>query len=58
MSRTTGFMDGGSFNLRKREIRFGKGLKEVFSEVEGSLYEYAHTGRAVMDVICRGLRDF
>lgn len=34
-----------------------KGLKEVVGEVEGSLYECLHTGRAVMEVIWKGLRD-
>lgn len=33
-----------------------KELKEVVGEVEGSLYECMHTGRAVMDVIWKGLR--
>ncbi len=31
------------------------GLKEVVGEVEGSLYECMHTGRAVLDMIWKGL---
>lgn len=39
-----------------RRTNVDKGWR-VVREAEGSLYECMHTGRAVMIVICKGLRD-